>query len=74
MPNEEQIRELHEDNATPLAPDDIQRTDKDTPFHGQGPTGASANQGVRADVAWAGDPKSAGTPVHTAPSQERPGS
>ncbi len=64
---------IHEDNDTPLASDEgIQRTDKDTPHHGEGSTGASVDQGVRVDTDEGDDPKSGGTPVHTAPSEEEP--
>jgi len=66
--------DLHEDNATPTAADDGEtRTDKDTPGgHGEGSTGASVEQGVRVDTESGDDPKSGGTPVHTAPSEDEP--
>jgi hypothetical protein len=42
--------DLHVDNDTPRASDsDIKRMDKDTPFHGEGSTGASKDKGVRID-------------------------
>lgn len=73
MPGQDTVRDLHEDNATPLASDEgIQRTDKDTPFQGEGSTGNSLHQGVRADTKWADDPKSGGTPVHTRPTEDSP--
>jgi hypothetical protein len=42
--------DLHVDNDTPRASDsDIKRMDKDTPFQGEGSTGASKDKGVRID-------------------------
>jgi hypothetical protein len=72
----DQIR--HEDNDTPTAtiPEGDDRTKKsieDTPHLGEGSTGGSLENGVRSDPKWSGDdeqigdPKSAGTPVHPAP-------
>lgn len=73
MPDQDTVRELHEDNDTPLASDEgIQRTDKDTPFQGEGSTGNAVHQGVRVDGDANDDPKSGGTPVHPAPSEDRP--
>ncbi len=70
-----QTKDLHRDNATPQASDDdIKRMDGDTPYHGEQSTGASARQGVRTDLEEGHDPKSGGTPVHPAPSEERPNS
>jgi hypothetical protein len=62
---------LHEGNATPTAsPDGIKRMDADTP-HAQ-PGDAIDKQGVRVDTDSGEDPKSGGTPVHRAPSDESP--
>ena len=75
MSDQTAIRDLHQDNDTPTASDEgIARSDRDTPIHGEGSTGGSLENGVRADTKWAdtGDPKSGGTPVHRAPSEESP--
>ena len=63
----------HDDNATPTASDDdIKRMDADTPT---APEGAAVNdQGVRIDADTAEDPKSGGTPVHRAPTEDSPAS
>ena len=62
---------VHQDNDTPTATDDgIKRMDADTP---NAPDGAAVDdQGVRADAEEVDDPKSGGTPVHRAPSEESP--
>lgn len=68
MPDEET---LHKDNLTPLASDeDVERVDADTPDREA--TGASADRGVRVDTEGGDDPKSGGTPVHPAPTEDRP--
>jgi hypothetical protein len=69
----------HEGGATPTASDDdVKRTDADTP---QPEAGAAAEeQGVGAnptdsdDSEQNEDPKSGGTPVHPAPTEDSPGS
>jgi hypothetical protein len=72
---------IHQDNDTPTAsiPEGDTQTQgaiENTPFLADGSTGGSLANGVRADVKWAGtgegDPKSAGTPVHAAPTEESP--
>lgn len=68
---------VHEDNDTPTASDeDVKRMDADTP---QAPAGAAVeDQGVGAnptdstDTDENEDPKSGGTPVHTAPTEDSP--
>lgn len=46
----EHATDLHRENDTPRASDsDVKRMDGDTPYHGQGSTGASVNQGARID-------------------------
>jgi hypothetical protein len=61
----------HQDNDTPVASDDgIKRMDADTPT---APDGAAVHdQGVRIDTDEGDDPKSGGTPVHRAPSEDSP--
>ena len=61
----------HEGNDTPVASDDgIKRMDADTPT---APDGAAVDdQGVRVDTDEGDDPKSGGTPVHRAPSEDSP--
>jgi hypothetical protein len=68
---------VHEDNDTPTASDEgIKRVDADTPH---APDGAAvADQGVGAnptdstDTDENDDPKSGGTPVHAAPTEDSP--
>ncbi len=73
----------HEDNDTPSAtiPEGDERTQRevqDTPHLADGSTGGSLENGVRADPKWSGDddqiadPKTGGTPVHPAPSEDSP--
>ena len=61
----------HKDNDTPTASDEgIKRMDADTPT---APAGAAVDdQGVRIDSDATADPKSGGTPVHRAPSEDSP--
>ncbi len=68
---------IHEDNDTPAASDDdVKRMDADTPH---APDGAAvSDQGVGVNPTDSGDtdenadPKSGGTPVHAAPSEDSP--
>ena len=68
---------IHEGNATPTATDDdVKRMDADTPGHGDARPGASVHEGVGAapkptEAGELGDPKSAGTPVHPSPGEEK---
>jgi len=62
---------VHKDNATPTASDEgIKRMDADTPT--AQPGAAVHAQGVRVDSDDNDDPKSGGTPVHRAPTEESP--
>ena len=75
-------RTIHEDNDTPtatMAEGDSQAQGgvENTPHLAEGSTGASLENGVRADTKWSAgdeteDPKSGGTPVHAAPDEESP--
>jgi len=67
----------HEDNATPTASDeDVKRMDADTPHAPD--SAAVADQGVgvnptdSSDTDQNNDPKSGGTPVHAAPTEDSP--
>jgi hypothetical protein len=59
----------HKDNDNPTASHEgIKRMDADTPH---APDGAAVNdQGVRVDSDTNDDPKSGGTPVHRAPTED----
>lgn len=62
---------VHKDNDTPTASDEgIQRMDADTPT--AAPGAAVHDQGVRIDSDASDDPKSGGTPVHRAPTEDSP--
>lgn len=71
---------IHEDNDTPTAtmPEgDTQASGEieNTPHLAEGSTGGSLENGVRRDPKWSGDeqindPKSGGTPVHPAATDE----
>lgn len=61
----------HDEDAAPTASDDdIKRMDADTPTAADG--AAVDDQGVRIDADTVDDPKSGGTPVHRAPSEDSP--
>jgi hypothetical protein len=70
----------HEDNATPTTTDDdIKRMDADTeqnanPGAAVDQQGVGNNPGESTDPDSADDPKSGGTPVHSAPTEDSPGS
>jgi hypothetical protein len=72
----DETKTVHEDNDTPTASDEgIARFDADTPGQGDANPGASLNQGVRIDSPEENnDPKSGGTPVHAAPTEDSPNS
>ncbi len=61
----------HTGNDTPTAGDEgVTRMDADTPT---APDGAAVDdQGVRVDKETNDDPKSGGTPVHRAPTEDSP--
>jgi len=68
---------VHEDNDTPTASDDdVKRVDEDTPHAPDGAAvedqGVGVNPTDSTDTDENNDPKSGGTPVHRAPSQDSP--
>lgn len=67
---------VHEDNDTPTASDDVKRVDEDTPHAPDGAAvedqGVGVNPTDSTDTDENNDPKSGGTPVHPAPSQDSP--
>ena len=68
---------VHEDNDTPAAgDDDVKRMDADTPHAPEGEAAEDQGVGVNptdsSDTDENNDPKSGGTPVHAAPSQDSP--
>jgi len=70
---------VHEDNDTPTASDEgVKRADADTPHAPEGEAVADQGVGVNptdsTDTDENDDPKSGGTPVHRAPSEDSPGS
>ena len=67
----------HEDNATPTATDDdVKRMDADTPHAPEGAAvdeqGVGQNPTESTDTDENDDPKSGGTPVHNAPTEDSP--
>jgi hypothetical protein len=70
---------VHEDNATPTASDeDVKRMDADTPQPEEGAAvegqGVGVNPTDSTDTEENEDPKSGGTPVHPAPTEDSPAS
>jgi len=68
--------DVHEDNATPTASDEgIKRMDADNPAPEDaavGDQGSGVNPIESGDPENTDDPKSGGTPVHAAPTQDSP--
>jgi len=70
---------VHEGNDTPTASDEgIKRVDADTPRAPEGAAAADQGVGVNptdsSDTDENNDPKSGGTPVHRAPTEDSPAS
>jgi len=68
---------VHEDNATPTASDEgVKRLDADTPGAPDGAAvddqGVGTNPTESTDTDENADPKSGGTPVHAAPTEDSP--
>jgi hypothetical protein len=77
MEEREMTERTHEDNDTPTASDEgVKRVDADTPHAEPGDAidkqGVGVNPTDSTDTDENSDPKSGGTPVHAAPTQDSP--